>query len=539
MSNNRSYIRVTLLAGLMLIIGILIGYYWSFNGKPDVFMPDNSVGKSRKVDELLQFISEHYVDKINTDSLMDDVIRDIMSKLDPHSVYIPKKESESVRETMQGNFVGLGVEFQMNKDTFTIFRVLDNSPAKKAGLRVFDRIIAVDGQSVAGKHIPLDTIVSKLKGKADTYVNLTVKRFPEDTVFQVKIKREKVPIVSVPAAFMLNDTLGYIRIEVFSDNTYDEFHKALSRLKQQGLKALILDLRGNSGGYLKQANLIADEFLPSGRLIFYTKNHEGNIEKVYATGRGAFEKGPLFVLIDQNTASASEIVAGALQDNDRALIVGRRSYGKGLVQEEIPLNDGSIMRITTARYYTPSGRSIQRPYKKGHKEEYDNDFYLRYYNGELFSKDSIKINKKLKFKTRGGRTVYGGGGIIPDIFVPLDKSLYHDSYQIIMLRSRLNDILEDYYRHYFRELQSMSEEDFVHNDTLGQSIYRFLLNHEHLSVDDSIPQDKVKRFENTLHAFLGRNIYGLNAYFAIHAKADKDIERLLTLPADSLRIYGH
>ncbi len=528
MNKNRIHSIWILVSAAAMVLGIFLGYRLSFRKSPEGLVPSKPMSKTEKIDELLRFVSEHYVDKIDTDSLVDDIIGRIMTGLDPHSVYIPKSESESVRETMQGNFVGIGVEFQMDNDTFTIHRILPSSPAQKAGLKSFDQILAVNNDTIAGRQISTDSILHLLKGKAGTEADLLIRRIPGDSIFRVKVKRDHVPLISVPAAIMLNDTTGYIKLEVFSETSYDEFKHALDKLKQRGMKSLILDLRGNSGGYLKQANLIADEFLPSGELIFYTKNHDKTVKKVYATGRGDFEEGSLYVLIDENTASASEIVAGALQDNDRAVIVGRRSFGKGLVQEELQMKDGSIMRITTARYYTPSGRSIQRPYRNGHRDEYEEDFYKRYLNGEMFNKDSIKVNDSLKFKTRKGRTVYGGGGIVPDIFIPLDKSLYHNSYSLILLRSRLNEILRDYYLKNYTSLSNMGKNEFVGNDTLGKNLYRFVFEHENIPEDKHIPPDKKEKFANTLQALLGRELFGTDVYYAVKLKLDKAVDTILS-----------
>jgi len=524
MNKNRLHIIWLLVAGLSLIAGILIGYYFSFQQGPDVTLAEKH--KQSKIDNLLDFIEENYVDEVDTDSIVDEVINDILAKLDPHSVYIPKQESQRVTENMQGNFVGLGVEFQMDRDTFTIQRVLPGSPAAKAGLKAFDQVICIDDDTIAGKQIPVDSIVKRLKGKPDTFVKLCVYRPATDTSFTVSVKREKVPLRSIPAAVMINDTLGYIKIDLFSETTYDEFKKALQKLKQKGMKALVLDLRGNSGGYLKQANLIADEFLPSGELIFYTKNKNNRIRKVYATGRGEFEKGPLYVLIDENTASASEIIAGALQDNDRAVIIGRRSFGKGLVQEEVRMKDGSILRITTSRYYTPSGRSIQTPYEKGKKEEYERHFYERYYSGEMFNKDSVHFPDSLKYRTKKGRIVYGGGGIMPDVFVPLTRNYHSDSYQYILLRNYLDRFLKEYAVSHYDRLKLMTSDEFVHNDTLGESLYRFVMEkagHQ----NDTYDPDKTGRFQNLLHALLGRDLFGTDVYYRIRLQTDPMIDSIL------------
>ncbi len=524
MKNNRVHIVWILVAGLALISGILIGYYFSFRQGPQVSMEEKH--KQSKIENLLQFIEENYVDEIDTDSIVDEVINEILAKLDPHSIYIPRQESRKVEETMQGNFVGLGVEFQVDNDTFTIQRVLEGSPARKAGLRAFDQILSIDGDTIAGKQIPVDSIVKRLKGKPGSVVRLTVFRPFADSTFDIALKRARVPLHSVPASVMINDTLGYIKIDLFSETTYEEFKKALKKLKNKGMKALVLDLRGNSGGYLKQANLIADEFLETGNLIFYTKNKKNKIRKVYATGRGAFEKGTLYVLIDENTASASEIIAGALQDNDRAVIVGRRSFGKGLVQEEVHLKDGSMLRITTSRYYTPSGRSIQTPYENGRKDDYERRFYERYYSGELYHKDSVHFPDSLKFRTKNGRIVYGGGGIMPDLFVPLSKNYHTDSYQYIMLRRYLDRFLRDYALQHYDKLARMTSDEYASNDTLGRSIYRYVTKKSSWNGQEFDPEKK-QRFQNLLHALLGRDLYGTGVYYRIRLQTDAMIDSIL------------
>jgi len=524
MSNNRHHIIWLLVTGLSLVAGILIGYYLSFHEKPELgFQQDPN---RNKIDNLLEFIEENYVDEVDTDSIVDEVINDILAKLDPHSIYIPKQQSKEVTESMQGNFVGLGIEFVIDRDTLTIQRVLPGSPAAEAGLKAFDQIVYVDGDTVAGKNIPTDSLLHMLKGPSGTFVKLGIRRPVNDTVFNVSVKREKVALRSIPAAVMLNDTLGYIKIDLFSETTYDEFRRALSKLKEKGMTALVLDLRGNSGGYLKQANLIADEFLPSGDLIFYTKNKDNRLRKVYATGRGEFEEGPLYVLIDENTASASEIIAGALQDNDRAVIVGRRSFGKGLVQEEVRMDDGSILRITTARYYTPSGRSIQTPYEKGKRDEYEKHFYERYYTGEMYERDSIHFPDSLKYKTKKGRTVYGGGGIMPDVFVPLSRNYHSDSYQYIMLRNYLDRFLKEYTVAHYDDLELMTSAEFVENDTLGESLYRFVMEKTGSETYDVDPV-KEKRFQNLLHALLGRDLFGTDIYYRIRMQTDPMIDSIL------------
>ncbi len=524
MNNRKSHIFWILLTGLALTGGILIGYYFSFNQGPQITLEEKH--KQSKIDNLLDFIEQNYVDEVDTDSIVDEVINEILDKLDPHSIYIPKQESAKVTENMQGNFVGLGVEFIMDRDTFTIQRVIPGSPAAKAGIKAFDQIICIDGDTITSRSIPVDSIVRRLKGSPGTHVKLCVYRPFADSSFIVSIKRQKIPLRSIPAAVMINDTLGYIKIDLFSETTYDEFLSAMKKLKRKGMKALVLDLRGNAGGYLKQANLIADEFLGPGNLIFYTKNKKNNIRKVYATGRGGFEKETLYVLIDENTASASEIIAGALQDNDRAVIIGRRSFGKGLVQEEVRLKDGSMLRITTSRYYTPSGRSIQTPYKKGEKEAYEKQFIERYLSGELYTKDSIHFPDSLKFKTKKGRTVYGGGGIMPDIFVPLSRNYHTDSYHYIVLRKYLDRFLREYALRNYAQLSQMTSDEYVENDTLAESIFRFVMQKTGENPTDFMA-DKKARFQNLLHALLGRDLFGTDVYYRIRLKTDAMIDSIM------------
>jgi len=367
----------------------------------------------------MDFIESEYVDDVNTDSIVDLTVNSILEKLDPHSVYISQSEMERVNQSMEGKFVGIGVNFYMYKDSVAIIKPIPGGPSDKAGLKAGDRLLYANNYKLFGRKLPADTLFTKLKGEDGTSLTLTVFRKSENKKFKVNLTRAEVPIKSVDVALMANKTTGYIKINRFAETTYDEFHAALLSLKKQGAGTLIIDLRDNGGGYLEKAVEIADEFLKDGQLILKTKNKKKRVDETRATGEGSFETGRLYVLINENSASASEILAGAIQDNDRGTIVGRRSFGKGLVQREMKLGDGSAVRLTVARYYTPSGRSIQRSYAEG-GEAYYNDFQKRYLNGELYAADSIKVADTLKFKTVKGRTVYGGGGIVPDVFVPLE-----------------------------------------------------------------------------------------------------------------------
>ncbi len=398
--------------------GIYLGAALNFKVENPAFAKNAS---RTKLNRLIDFIDNEYVDKVNTDSIVDLTVNNILAKLDPHSVYIPSSEQTQVAESMKGDFVGIGVNFYMYNDTVAVIKPLANGPSEKAGIKAGDRILYADNFKLFGKKISTDTLFSKLKGAEGSEINLKIFRKSENKILNIKLKRGVVPIKSVDLAVMQNATTGYISINRFAETTYAEFKSALSKLKSQGAATMIIDLRDNGGGYLERAVEIVDEFLKKDELIVFTKNRKGRIDKTYATSGGIFETGKLFVLINENSASASEIFAGAIQDNDRGTIVGRRSFGKGLVQREMDFEDGSAVRLTVARYYTPSGRSIQKNYGKG-EEDYFNEFDKRFLNGELYEKDSIKIADTLKFKTRAGKIVYGGGGIVPDVFVPIDAN---------------------------------------------------------------------------------------------------------------------
>ncbi|MCO6147261.1 S41 family peptidase [Flavobacterium sp. NRK1] len=426
MKINRIYLPIAL--SVALAAGLLIGSFLDFPSTQRGMI--YSANKS-KLNKLIDFIDREYVDDINTDSIVDITVNSILEKLDPHSVYIAKNEMEQVAQSMKGDFVGIGVNFYMYKDSVAVIKPIPGGPSERAGIKSGDRILFADNTKLFGRKLPNDTLFSKLKGEEGSKVRLTIFRKSENKKFNIDVQRDIVPIKSVDAAVMAGKNTGYIKVNRFAETTYDEFHRALINLKAQGATELIVDLRDNGGGYLEKAVQIADEFLKDGELIVKTKNKKNREDKTYATKKGDFENGKLYILINENSASASEILAGAIQDNDRGTIVGRRSFGKGLVQREMPLGDGSAVRLTVARYYTPSGRSIQRSYDHG-GDEYFNDFEKRFESGELYAADSIKIADTLKFKTTKGRIVYGGGGIIPDMFVPLEGKHGDEAVTMIM-----------------------------------------------------------------------------------------------------------
>lgn len=427
MKINKIYIPFLFFSCVAL--GIVLGGIINYPVGRATFAKNNY---KTKLNRLLDFIDKEYVDDVKTDSIVDLTVTNILANLDPHSVYVPPSEQSSIAESMKGDFVGIGINFYSYKDTIAVIKPMENGPAAKAGIKEGDRILYADNFKLFGKKLKNEVLFSKLKGKKDSEVTLTVYRKSEKKQLKLKVIRDIVPIKSVDVAIMLNKETGYIKINRFAETTAKEFHTALLNLKKNHITSLLIDLRENGGGFMESAVEIADELLKDKELIVFTKNKKGNIDKIHATVKGDYESGRVAVLIDENSASASEILAGAIQDNDRGTIYGRRSFGKGLVQREMNFDDGSAVRLTIARYYTPSGRSIQKPYKKGDSEDYFKESESRYISGELYEKSKMKIADSLKFKTKNGRIVYGGGGIVPDVFVPLEVTHGNESLEYIL-----------------------------------------------------------------------------------------------------------
>lgn len=375
---------------------------------------------TNKLSYTLSLIEKSYVDSLSLDSIIEHVMPHIVEKLDPHSAYIPASEMQAMNEPLEGEFDGIGVVFNMATDTVIVLNVIPKGPSDKAGVRAGDRIIRINDSIVAGRKVPQNNIVKQLRGKRGTKVRLGIERQGIGDLVNITVTRDAIPLHSIEASFMMTPQIGYIRLSQFARTSYTELKKALKELRAEGMEQLIFDLRGNTGGYLDQAIEIANEFLPAGALIVYTEDRARNQIKEFSDGKGGSTDLDIAVLIDEASASSSEILAGALQDNDRGTIVGRRSFGKGLVQRQVPFSDGSALRITVARYFTPTGRSIQKPYTNGEGEKYESDLYNRYLNNEFFSADSIHFADSLRFVTPKGKVVYGGGGIMPDEFVPLD-----------------------------------------------------------------------------------------------------------------------
>lgn len=480
-----------------------------------------------KLNKLIDFIDNEYVDDVNTDSIVDQTVNGILEKLDPHSVYIAKNEAQEVAQSMKGDFVGIGVNFFMQNDTVTVIKPVEGGPSEKAGIKAGDRILSANNEILFGKKITTEKLYSKLKGEPDSEVLLTIFRKSENKKFNVKVIRNVIPMKSVDIAIMLNKTSGYIKVNRFAETTYKEFKTGLDKLIKQGAKSIIIDLRDNGGGYLDQAVSIADEFLKDEKLIVFTKNKKGRIDKTYASDNGDFENGKVTILINENSASASEILTGAIQDNDRGLIVGRRSFGKGLVQREMPFDDGSTVRLTVARYYTPTGRSIQKPYNHGGNEAYFNDFMKRYKNGELYAKDSIKIADTLKFRTPAGRIVYGGGGIVPDIFVPLESTKGNEIIPMLMQSGAVTNFV-------FKELDAnrtpfkgLTFQQIITKTNTSDQYYndfKRFINATESFIDLDSSKSYIKRY---LTAEFCRQLLGENQYYQIILKDDLMVKEAL------------
>ena len=422
--NSKRTILFPLLLAAGVICGLLAGRYVGRNSTATelrtllraVAQPSN------KLSYTLSLIENRYVDSVSVDSLTEHILPLLVDELDPHSIYIPAEEMARVNEPLEGEFDGIGVVFNMATDTVIVLNVISQGPSDRAGVRAGDRILMIDDSLVAGRKIAQDAIVKRLRGPRGSKVRLGLGRQGIAEPVEVEVERDKIPLRSIESAFRIAEGIGYIRLGQFARTSHDELLAALARLRGEGVGKIVFDLRGNSGGYLDQAILIANEFLHEGQLIVYTEDRRHEQLREYADGTGTAQQMEVAVLIDEQSASSSEILAGALQDNDRATIIGRRSFGKGLVQQQIPYPDGSALRLTTARYYTPTGRSIQKPYVAGHGAEYEEEIWERYRRNELFSADSIRRIDSLKRTTPGGKTVYGGGGIMPDLFVPVDTA---------------------------------------------------------------------------------------------------------------------
>ena len=417
MNKQKTNRFMPLIMALCVVVGILIGTFYANHFSGNRLNIINS--GSNRLSNLLHIINDQYVDKVNIDSLVDIAIPQILADLDPHSVYIAAKDAQTVADDLKGSFSGVGIEFTIREDTIHVQNVVKNGPAQRAGILAGDKIVSVDDKPFVGKVVTNEEAMRRLKGPKDTKVKLGVVRYGQKAVKYFTITRGDIPQKSITAAYMLDQNTGYIKVKSFGENTYPEMLIALAQLEQEGFSNLVIDLRDNTGGYMNSAVQMANEFLPEDKLIVYMEGRKSPRQDFRSDGHGSYQKIPLVVLINEGSASASEIFAGAMQDNDRATVIGRRSFGKGLVQQQLGFPDGSMIRLTIARYYTPSGRCIQKPFTAGDNKDYESDILTRYEHGEFFSQDSIK-HVGPAYHTNNGRTVYGGGGITPDIFIPED-----------------------------------------------------------------------------------------------------------------------
>ncbi len=509
--NSSFYVRLPILLALALAGGIFLGANVGGNSS------NGNVAKSyQKYREILSLIDRDYVDTVNVEKLVDYSIDKMLEKLDPHTTYIPASDIHMARAQLESDFDGIGVEFNIFHDTVSVIAPLAGGPSETAGIRAGDKIVEANGVKLAGKNLDNGLVFNTLRGPRGSKVKIGIIRKGVKDVMYFNITRNKIPQYSIEAAHMVDNATGYIKVSRFAANTYDEFKKSLAGLKKQGMQQLVLDLRGNPGGYMDRATNMVDELVAGNKLIVYTDGKESRYDqKVNASQPGIFEKGPVIVLIDEGSASASEIVAGALQDNDRALIVGRRSFGKGLVQAPIPLEDGSELRLTISRYYTPSGRSIQKEYSHEGSEEYEKDIEKRYEHGEFFNADSIKFNTSKTFKTAKGRTVYGGGGIMPDLFVSLDTS-HNSKYLAELYNSNIiREFALNYTTEHRKELDKMTfaefRKKFIVTDAMLQHIVA-------MTNQASIPY-KEKEFQRS-KAFLANQVKALIARTAWRTEKD-------------------
>ncbi len=520
MNNEKGrFIWIPLLMAVSVVCGIYLGRAF-LNGN----MPQkNNYGK---VETLLHTIEQQYVDTVNQAELIDNAMDKILGELDPHSNYIPAKDLEAVNEDIEGSFGGIGIQFNILHDTINVVSVIPGGPSEKVGILPGDRIVTVDDSLFVGEDITNEGVMKNLRGEKGTVVTLGIVRKTAKKVLSFEITRGDIPVNSVDVAYMLNKNIGYIKVSSFARTTYAEFLTALSKLQNQGATEFIVDLRGNGGGLMDAAVNMANEFLPVRRLIVYAEGKAFKREDIYSNGTGAFQQGQIVVLTDEWSASASEIFAGAIQDNDRGLVVGRRTFGKGLVQQQIPFHDGSAMRLTVARYYTPSGRSIQKDYQLGKNKDYSMDIVNRYMHGEFFNADSIKQNTDLVYHTVNGREVYGGGGIMPDIFVPRDTSCITSYYNNVINDGLLYQYAFDYSdKHRERlskakdadEIQAMLDPWVLMGDFAQYASDKGVRRRPRLI---AISQPLIV---NNLQAYIARNILGEEAFYRILAQQDETL----------------
>ena len=527
-SSHGEHIRIFFTILISFLVGMTVAVY---------FLPSKQKGLSHsqtnKLDEVIKYVNAYYVDTVNTDKLFESAITSMLAGLDPHSTYANAADNKSMMESLEGAFEGVGIQFSIMNDTIMVVSTVSGGPSEKQGIRAGDRIVKVDGKVVAGIGIQNEDVMKMLRGKKKTTVKIGIMRQGFNQIYDYIVTRDVIPTYTLDIAYMVNDHTGYIKINQFGATTGKEFSEAISKLKKEGMTKMILDLRSNSGGFLDAAIQVCDEFLPKGEMIVYTEGLRVPTDKIYATRYGNFETGEVVVLIDDFSASASEIVAGAIQDNDRGVVIGRRSFGKGLVQRQIDLSDKSSIRLTVARYHTPSGRCIQRQYGNG-TEAYYEDFIDRFYRGEMSHADSIKFDENQKFKTKKGRIVYGGGGIMPDYFIPLDEDSTLNAYYQVLNSSAIIQFAFNYATEHKDQLlkQYPTAQAYVKGMTVSNELLKQLLNfytQKNGQKVQNLNNESIKELKIWLKALIGRDVYQDEAFYPVINSNDKAILKALSI----------
>ncbi|SDC91885.1 S41 family peptidase [Williamwhitmania taraxaci] len=528
--NTKRQIWLPLLLALAVVVGIFIGSSLHRSNTPTaLFFPNSG---SDKIQSVLKLIQDEYVDTVSVKRLEEKALEAIAKGLDPHTVYIPAEKLAEVNEPLDGEFSGIGVHFNVTSDTVVVISTVPGGPSVKVGVMPGDRIVTVNGKIIAGVKMDQDSIVKRLRGPNGSKVKIGLKRSEVKELIDVTITRDRIPLYSIDASYMVNDSIGYIKIARFARSTYQEFFEATNKLHKQGMKSVILDLRGNTGGFLDQAVQIANEFLPAGRLIVYTQGNARPRQNLYSDGKATCKNDKVVILIDEFSASASEILAGALQDNDKGTIIGRRSFGKGLVQEQIPLADNSALRLTVARYYTPTGRSIQKHYTFGSEEEYAMEISNRYAHGEFEQVDSIKFADSLKYKTPGGKIVYGGGGIMPDIFIPLDTIGINRYFRVVSARNliyRYAFSVTDSRRNVLAKFKNVVElENYLNTINVLKGFETYARNNKVVAKPGEL---KVcgKIIETQLKAYIARDILDNDGFYPIISRIDNTLQKAISI----------
>lgn len=538
--NKKTIIIIPLLVAFSVAAGILIGNLLRQNSQT-VYSPlPISYGRPNKLTTILQLIEHRYVDSINSADIVETTIPDILKNLDPHTAYIPARNMQEVQEEMTGNFSGIGVQFSIQEDTVRVIEVIPNGPSSKVGIQPGDRIVTVNDSLIAGVSVKNATVLNLLRGEKNSKVEVGVIRKGHNNELEFEIVRDDIPLISVDVSYMMDNETGYIKITRFSEKTYSEFMQGMEKITRMGARKVMVDLRQNPGGSLASVLQILDEFLDKGELILYTEGLNQPRKTYKASGKNRWKNTEVYVLIDEFSASASEIFAGALQDNDRGIVIGRRSFGKGLVQEQIPLVDGSALRLTVARFYTPSGRSIQKPYENG-SDEYFHDLHNRFTHQEQLFADSIRFDDSLKYTTKGGRTVYGGGGIMPDVFVPLDTTGSSTWFEQIFRKGLIYTFAYAYADNNRQALSGFKSAEEIDSYLTQRNILNEFINY---ASSKAIPRDPEgirlsgNLISTQLKAYIARNILGEEGYFPIISQVDYTLQKALEVSKQNLLVQN-